>query len=129
MENKQRRVVVTGLGAVTPVGNTAPETWRNLLAGVSGIGEITLFDASDFAIRLAGEVKGFNPDGIIDAKDLRHMDRSVQFSIVASKEALQDAKLSITDENSDDIGIIFGTAAAVASLVPESPSTGFRAGS
>src|SRR5438046_1466162 len=104
-----RRVVVTGIGAVTPVGNTAPETWRNLLAGKSGIGRITLFDASDYAINIAGEVKNFSPEGIIDPKEARHMDRAVQFAVVATKEALQDAKLDISEENADNVGIVFGT--------------------
>src|SRR2546423_6302991 len=111
MHNHMRRVVVTGLGAVTPVGNTAPETWRNLLAGKSGIGRITLFDASEYAVQIAGEVKDFSPEGIIDPKEVRHMDRSVQFAVVASKEALQDAKLDVTEENADDTGIVLGTGA------------------
>lgn len=105
----QRRVVITGLGAVTPVGNTAEETWRNLLGGVSGLGPITLFDASDYAIKIAGEVKNFEPGEDIDPKEIRHMDRSVQFAVVAAKQALRDAALDINEENADDVGIIFGT--------------------
>lgn len=105
----QRRVVITGLGAVTPVGNTAEETWRNLLGGVSGLGPITLFDASDYAIKIAGEVKNFEPDRDIDPKEIRHMDRSVQFAVVAAKQALRDAALAINEENADEVGIIFGT--------------------
>ncbi len=104
-----RRVVITGIGAVTPVGNTAPETWRNLLAGKSGIGRITLFDTTDYAINIAGEVKGFSPEGIIDPKEARHMDRAVQFAVVAAKEALCDAQLDINEENADNTGIVFGT--------------------
>ncbi len=104
-----RRVVVTGIGAVTPVGNTAPETWRNLLAGKSGIGRITLFDTTDYAINIAGEVKGFSPEGIIDPKEARHMDRAVQFAVVAAKEALCDAQLDINEGNADNTGIVFGT--------------------
>ncbi|MEA2573416.1 MAG: 3-oxoacyl-[acyl-carrier-protein] synthase [Chloroflexia bacterium] len=110
MQNK-RRVVITGLGAVTPVGNTAEETWRNLLAGKSGIGQITLFDPADFAIKIAGEVKNFDPGEDIDAKEVRHMDRSVQFAVVASKHALRDAGMEIPEEDSDRVGIIFGTGA------------------
>src|SRR5438552_17625257 len=106
-----RRVVVTGIGAVTPVGNTAPETWRNLLAGKSGIGRITLFDASDYAINIAGEVKDFSSEGIIDPKEARHMDRAVQFAVVATKETLNDAKLEINEENDDSVDIVFGTGA------------------
>jgi beta-ketoacyl-acyl-carrier-protein synthase II len=106
-----RRVVVTGMGAVTPVGNSAPESWRNLLAGKSGVGPITLFDASDYGVQIAGEVKGFSSEGVIDPKDVRHMDRSVQFAVAATKEALADAQLDITDENADDTGIVLGTGA------------------
>ncbi|HEX8600457.1 MAG TPA: beta-ketoacyl-ACP synthase II [Chloroflexia bacterium] len=109
MQNN-RRVVVTGLGAVTPVGNTAEETWRNMLAGKSGIGQITLFDTTDYAIKIAGQVKDFDPGEEIDAKEVRHMDRSVQFAVVASKQALRDAALEIPEQDSDRVGIIFGTA-------------------
>ncbi|MDQ5825612.1 MAG: beta-ketoacyl-ACP synthase II [Chloroflexota bacterium] len=109
MQNN-RRVVVTGLGAVTPVGNTAEETWRNMLAGKSGIGQITLFDTTDYAITIAGQVKDFEPGEDIDAKEVRHMDRSVQFAVVASKQALRDAGLEVPEEDSDRVGIIFGTA-------------------
>src|SRR5262245_34340329 len=106
MGEAMRRVVVTGLGAVTPVGNSAPETWENLLAGKSGVGRITLFDASEYAINIAGEVKGFSAEGIIDPKEARHMDRAVQFAVVATKEALEDAGVEITEENADDVGIV-----------------------
>jgi 3-oxoacyl-[acyl-carrier-protein] synthase II len=109
---EQRRVVITGVGAVTPVGNTAHETWDNLVAGVSGVGRITLFDPSDYGVQIAGEVKDFNPGDDIDPKEVRHMDRSVQFAIVATRQALRDASLDITEEEADDIGIIFGTGAA-----------------
>jgi beta-ketoacyl-acyl-carrier-protein synthase II len=112
-----RRVVVTGIGALTPVGKSAAETWRNLLAGVSGIGRITLFDPSEFAIQIAGEVKDFSPEGIIDPKEVRHMDRGVQFAIAAAKEALQDAGLEITEENADDTGIVLGTGAGGVGLI------------
>jgi 3-oxoacyl-[acyl-carrier-protein] synthase II len=117
---EHRRVVITGVGAVTPVGNTARETWDNLVAGVSGIGRITLFDPTDYGIQIAGEVKDFNPGDDIDPKEVRHMDRSVQFAIVATKQALRDAALDITEEEADDIGIIFGTGAAgVGTLVAQ----------
>jgi 3-oxoacyl-[acyl-carrier-protein] synthase II len=99
------------MGAVTPVGKTAPENWRNLLGGVSGISRITLFDPSEFAIQIAGEVKDFSPEGIIDPKEVRHMDRSVQFAVVAAEEALKDSKLDITEQNAGDVGIVLGTGA------------------
>ena len=75
---EQRRVVVTGLGAVTPVGNTTAEAWTNLLAGCSGIDTLTLFDTSAFAVRIGGEVKNFKPEEHIASKELRHMDRSAE---------------------------------------------------
>jgi 3-oxoacyl-[acyl-carrier-protein] synthase II len=106
-----RRVVITGLGALSPVGNNPEETWGNLLAGKSGISEITLFDTTDFAIKIAGEVKGFVPDDWIDPKEARHMDRSVQFAVVAAGQALKDAQIDMTNEDPDRVGIIFGSAA------------------
>src|SRR3979409_249781 len=82
-----RRVVVTGLGAVTPVGNSVPETWSNLLAGCSGIDTLTLFDTSAFSVKIGGEVKNFKPEVHIPSKELRHMDRSAKFALVATKTA------------------------------------------
>ncbi|MBF6614468.1 MAG: beta-ketoacyl-ACP synthase II [Chloroflexi bacterium] len=120
MANNNRRVVVTGLGAVTPVGNSAEATWRNLVAGMSGVGPITLFDPADYAIQIAGEVKDFSPGEAIDPKEARHMDRSVQFAVVATKEALHDANFEITQEEADNVGIIFGTGAGgVGTLVTQ----------
>ena len=84
---EQRRVVVTGLGTVSPVGNTAPEAWTNLLAGCSGIDILTLFDTSAYGVRIGGEVKNFKPEDHISSKELRHMDRSAKFALVAAKEA------------------------------------------
>src|ERR1043166_1337880 len=106
-----RRVVVTGLGAVTPVGNTVAESWSNLLAGCSGIDTITLFDPTNFAVRIGGEVKNFKPEEHIPSKELRHMDRSAKFALVAAKEAAADAKLDMTKECPERVGVIFGTAA------------------
>ncbi|MBI4870462.1 MAG: beta-ketoacyl-ACP synthase II [Candidatus Riflebacteria bacterium] len=88
-----RRVVVTGLGAVTPLGLTASETWQSLIAGRSGIGPITCFDTTDFPVRVAGEVKGFDPVARFGDKEARHLDRSAQFGLVAAEQALNDAKL------------------------------------
>jgi len=106
-----RRVVVTGLGAVTPVGNSVPETWSNLLAGCSGIDTLTLFDTSAFGVKIGGEVKNFKPEELIPSKELRHMDRSAKFALVATKEALADAALDIAAECPERVGVIFGTAA------------------
>src|SRR5918911_2528562 len=106
-----RRVVVTGLGAVTPVGNSAPESWANLLAGCSGVDRISLFDTTGFAVCIGGEVKNFKPEEHISSKELRHMDRSSKFALVASREAVNDAALEVSAECPERVGIIFGTAA------------------
>ncbi len=91
------RALVTGIGAVTPVGLTAPESWRSLLAGVSGIGAIEAFDASDLSVRIAGEVKDFSPRGV-DSKAARRMSRFAQFCVAAAHEAAEDAGLELSDE-------------------------------
>lgn len=104
-----KRVVVTGLGAITPVGNTLEDYWDSLMAGRSGIGPITRFDASEHNCRIAGEVKGFDPEDFINRKDAKRMDRFAQFAVAASKQAIADAALEINDDNAHDIGIIIGT--------------------
>src|SRR6266536_4385936 len=108
---EQRRVVVTGLGTVSPVGNTAPEAWTNLLAGCSGIDILTLFDTSAYGVRIGGEVKNFKPEDYIASKELRHMDRSAKFALVAAKEAVADAILNIAALCPERVGVIIGTAA------------------
>src|ERR1041385_967732 len=109
--SEQRRVVVTGLGAVTPVGNSVPQTWTNLLAGCSGIDTITLFDASAFGVRIGGEIKNFKPEVLIPSKELRHMDRSSKFALVAAKEAMTDAGFDVEPSCAERVGVIVGTAA------------------
>ena len=108
MQSK-RRVVVTGLGAVTPLGNTVSEFWKNVVAGKSGVGPITLFDASAMPTRFAAEVRDFDPAATIGKKDARKMDRFAQFAQVAAQQALADSGLQITDANRDDIGCIMGS--------------------
>src|SRR5579864_8969619 len=105
----RRRVVVTGLGAVTPLGNTVPEFWSNVTAGKSGVGPITLFDASALPTRFAAEVRNFDPTEVIGRKDARKMDHFAQFAFVAAKQAVADAHLEITDRNRDEIGCIMGS--------------------
>jgi len=110
MENLERkRVVVTGLGAITPIGNTLSEYWDGLLAGRNGIGPITFFDASRHDCRFAGEVKGFNPHDFMERKEAKRMDRFAQFAVAASKQAIADAKLQINDQNAEQVGVIIGT--------------------
>jgi 3-oxoacyl-[acyl-carrier-protein] synthase II len=104
-----RRVVVTGLGAVTPLGNTVPEFWANVVAGKSGVREITLFDASGMPTRIAAEVRSFEPGELIGKKEARRMDRFAQFAFVAAREAVADSKLVITDDNRDRIGVVFAS--------------------
>ncbi|CCF85232.1 3-oxoacyl-(acyl-carrier-protein) synthase II (Beta-ketoacyl-ACP synthase II) (KAS II) [Nitrolancea hollandica Lb] len=103
------RVVVTGVGALTPVGLNAGESWRNLLAGVSGVGRITDFDPSDLEVQIAAEVKNFNPRDFMDFKAARRMDRYSQFAVASAGEAIRDAELKITPENSERIGVMMNT--------------------
>ena len=104
-----KRVVVTGLGALTPVGNTAEETWTKLLAGKSGAGPITRFDASLFKTHFACEVKDFSPNDLLDRKEARRMDRFTQFGMVVADEAIADSGLDFEKENPDRIGVIWGS--------------------
>ena len=103
-----KRVVVTGLGALTPVGNNVAETWENLVNGVSGAGPITHFDTSKFKTQFACEVKNFNPNEHLDRKEARKMDLYTQYAIVAAKEAIEDAAMDLDNEDKTKIGVIFG---------------------
>ena len=104
-----RRVVITGLGALTPVGNSAPETWDALVNGVNGIAPITSFDASLYKTHFAGEVKNFDPTIVIDRKEVRHMDRFAQFSVCVADEALRDSELDLDKEDRSRVGVIWGS--------------------
>lgn len=106
---EKRRVVVTGLGAVTPLGNNVETTWNNIVAGVSGIGPLTRVNADDFPAKVAAEVKDFDPSLYLDKKDARKMDRFAQFAVAASIMAVKDADLDINEENSDRIGVWIGS--------------------
>lgn len=103
------RVVVTGIGAVTPLGLDVPSTWEALLAGRSGAAPITRFETEGFETRIACEVKNFDPGQYLDRKEARRMDRYTHYAIAATAEALRDAMLTITNENADDVGIIVGS--------------------
>ena len=103
-----KRVVVTGLGALTPIGNTVPEFWNNLINGVSGAGPITHFDASLFKTHFACEVKDFDVTKYIDRKEARKMDLYTQYAVAVAREAVEDSGLDIENENLDKIGVIFG---------------------
>jgi 3-oxoacyl-[acyl-carrier-protein] synthase II len=106
---KRKRVVVTGVGAITPIGNTQLEYWSGLLSGRNGIGNITHFDASHHDCRIAGEVKNFDPQDYMERKEAKRMDRFAQFGVSAAKQALADAKLVINDLNAEQIGVMIGS--------------------
>ncbi|GAA3732338.1 beta-ketoacyl-ACP synthase II [Salinicoccus jeotgali] len=105
----KRRVVVTGVGALTPIGNTAPETWENALKGVNGIDKITRIDNSEYNVHVAGELKDFNVEDYMDRKEARRMDRFTQYAMVAADEAVADSGLDITDDNRERIGVWIGS--------------------
>ena len=107
--SKQRRVVVTGLGMVSPVGLSVKESWENILAGKSGIGLITHFDTSDFAVRFGGSVWNFDVSNYMSAKDARRMDPFIHYGIAAAKEAIEDSGLTVTEENAERIGVMVGS--------------------
>src|SRR5215510_4708134 len=104
-----RRVAVTGLGAVTPVGNDAPSTWAAAVAGKSGVDFIRSFDASGYPVRIAAEVKDFDPSSVASPKEVRKLDRNVLLSLAAAREGVEDAGLDSTYD-SMRVGIVFGTA-------------------
>lgn len=106
---KQRRIAVTGIGLVTPVGLDTASTWAALLAGTSGIGKITAFDTEGYAVEIAGEVKGFDALNHFERKEARHIDRFAQFAIVAARQAVADAALDLAAEDHDRIGTVVGT--------------------
>ncbi|HWR88649.1 MAG TPA: beta-ketoacyl-ACP synthase II [Dissulfurispiraceae bacterium] len=105
----KRRVVVTGLGIIAPIGIGTEAAWQAALAGKSGICPITQFDASSIPVRIAGEVKGFNPEDYIEPKEIKKMDRFIHFAIAASMMALKDSGFKVTDENAERVGVIIGS--------------------
>jgi len=105
----QRRVVVTGLGAITPVGLDVPSTWDAIIHGRSGIAQVQRFESDDLDVRIAGEVKGFDPNQYLDRKEARRMDRFLQLGLVAAQEAMRDAELKITPDEADKVGVIVGS--------------------
>ncbi|MBE7383360.1 MAG: beta-ketoacyl-ACP synthase II [Leptolyngbya sp. SIO1E4] len=108
-ELEKKRVVITGLGAITPLGNDLESYWQGLIEGRSGIGPITHFDAAKHVTRIAAEVKGFDPHDYMDRKDAKRMDRFAQFAVATSQQALADARLDITALNAEQVGVMIGT--------------------
>lgn len=105
----KKRVVVTGLGCVTPVGNGKEEFWKNIKAGVCGIDKVTRFDASTFQTQVAGELKEFNPEEYINKKEIKRLDKFTQYAIVSSKMAVKDADIDMDSVNRDRMGVIIGS--------------------
>ena len=108
-DSMTKRIVVTGIGLVTPLGLDRNETWESLISGNSGIDKISSFDSEGFETTIAGEVKGFNPENIIGKKESRRLDRFSQFAVVSTLEALEHAKIDMTKENQDKVGIMIGS--------------------
>ncbi|WP_029420548.1 beta-ketoacyl-ACP synthase II [Alicyclobacillus macrosporangiidus] len=105
----KQRVVITGLGVVTPIGNDVPTFWRNLVEGRSGVSMIDAFDVSDYPTKFAAVVRDFNPEQYIDKKELRRLDRFTQFAIAAARQAVADAGLEIHEENAERVGVYIGS--------------------
>jgi len=118
----KRRVVVTGLGMLSPLGNDVSTTWKNILAGQSGVAAITSFDASAFSTHFAAEVKDFDVEQYIPKKETKKMDKFIQFGIAAGKQALQHSGLQITPENADRVGVAIGSGIGGLGLIEENHS-------
>jgi len=115
----RRRVVVTGLGIISPVGNGVPEAWKNILAGASGITRITRFDPSPFSSQIAGEVKGFDPAQHLSAKEVRRFDTFIHYGLAAAIEAIKDAGLDFERERREQVGVCIGSGIGGLSLIEE----------
>ncbi|MFQ5639789.1 MAG: beta-ketoacyl-ACP synthase II [bacterium] len=126
MSINNRRVVVTGLGMVTPVGLTVKENWQNILAGRSGIGPLTKFDLPDFPVRIAGEVKNFEPADYFDKKEVKKMDPFIQFAMAATAEAITDAGLIVDESNSERMGVIIGSGQGGITVIEENTIKAYK---
>jgi 3-oxoacyl-[acyl-carrier-protein] synthase II len=115
----RRRVVVTGLGIISPVGNTVPEAWSNILAGKSGIGRITRFDPAAFSSQIAGEVKGFDPAKVLSAKEARRFDTFIHYGLAAAIEAIKDAGLDFERVQREQVGVCIGSGIGGLPLIEE----------
>jgi len=104
-----RRVVVTGMGVVTPLGHDLQTFWANITSGRSGVSRITTFDPSEFTTQIAAEIRDFDPERYMSRKDAHRMDRFAQFAVAAARSAIEDAKLEITEDNADRVGVLIGS--------------------
>jgi 3-oxoacyl-[acyl-carrier-protein] synthase II len=124
----RRRVVITGVGAVTPLGNSAEDTWQKICAGQSGIGRITKFDATAYETKIAGEVKNFDPLIFVSKKDLRKLDNFIIYALASSQMAIENAKLTIDHTNAERVGVIIGSAIGGLSTLEKEKETILRDG-
>jgi len=122
------RVVITGMGTVNPLGTTVEESWRNALNGVSGVGPITLFDSAPLNVHFAAEVKNFEPDKYMDAKEARRRDRFEQFGVAAAKDAVESSGLEVTEENTGRIGVLVSSAIGGIKSLSEAVITNYTEG-
>lgn len=105
----EKRVVITGLGAITPIGNTVEEFWSGIKEGKCGIDKITHFDTENFKVKLAGEIKNYNPENYFEKREANRLDKFSQYAIIASREAWNDSKLDKTKENMERVGVVIGS--------------------
>ncbi|RIK46056.1 MAG: beta-ketoacyl-[acyl-carrier-protein] synthase II, partial [Chloroflexi bacterium] len=126
----QERIVITGMGTVNPLGLNVKESWTNAVAGKSGVAPITLFDSHEakLQVHIAAEAKGFKPEDFMDAREARRRDRFEQFAIAASKEALADSGLEVTDKNTGRIGVILSSAIGGLHSLQEATLTNYKEG-
>lgn len=122
------RIVITGMGTVNPLGLNVKESWKSVIAGKSGVGPITLFDSSPLQVHIAAEVKGFQPENYMDAKEARRRDRFEQFAIAAAKEAISNSGLEVTDTNAGRIGVIISSAIGGLHSLQEATLTNYKEG-
>ncbi len=128
IRSPQRRVVITGLGCISPVGNTVAESWSAITEGKSGIATITKFDASPFSTHFGGEVKGFNIEDYIPAKEARHMDTFIHYGMAAGMQAMKDSGLEVTEANAERIGVIVGSGIGGLPMIEETHSEYLKRG-
>lgn len=124
----KRRVVITGMGTINPLGNNVADAWKNVRENACGIGPITGFDTTDFPVKLAGEVKGFNPDDTIGKKEAKRMDRFTQLAVAAAVEAVEDSKISFENEDTNRCGVIVSSGIGGLSTIEEEHAKGMEKG-